>query len=104
MGTEVQTTDVNFAPQVLKYMVFKGPRRIDVEVAIAKDNRQKATVAGLMQFRLDALKSGYAPTIELAWDRWYDTNNWIAYRGANVKIGEDFEMPKNPNLENGALV
>ena len=104
MGTEVQTTDVNFAPQVPKYEVFEGPRRIDVEVAIAKDNRQKAPVAGLMQFRLDALKSGYEPAIELAWSRWYDTSNWSAYRDGIVKIGEGFEMPENPKLENGALV
>jgi len=104
MATEVQITGVNFAPQVLKYMVFKGPRRIDVEVAIAKENRQKASVAGLMQFRLDALKSGYRPAIELAWGRWYDASNWVAYWDGKVKIGEDFEMPENPKMENGVLV
>ena len=72
MTTNVQTADVHFAPSVPKYRIFEGPRRVDVETAISNDNRQKSSVEDLMQFRLDALKSGYEPAIKLTWDRWYN--------------------------------
>ena len=104
MAEGVQTKDVYFAPQGPKYKVFKGPRRIDVEVAIDQDDRKKASVKNLMQFRLYALKSGYTPAIELAWSNCYDASTWIACYKGQVKIGEGFSMPKNPELKDGALI
>lgn len=103
---DVRTIDVHFAPQVPKYRVFEGPRRVDVELAITKDpdGRHTASVTEVLQFRLDALKSDYKPAINQAWNSWYDSSTWVVYNKDQVKVGEGFSMPENPQLKNGTLV
>ena len=101
----VTVTDVHFAPPPApKYRVFEGRRRPDAEQEIVDADMRLASIQDLMQFRLDALESGFEPAINQAWNNWYDSNTWIAYWAGKVKIGEGFLMSKNPQLQNRGLV
>jgi len=60
----VTVTDVHFAPPPApKYRVFEGRRRPDAEQEIVDADMRLASIQDLMQFRLDALESGFEPAI-----------------------------------------